>query len=108
MVDSFTRLVAATVCASIAFALWDLVARNPSDIVRDVSAGVRQPRSLVRGLIRLGVGFALVFLALALAQSVFFDRHDFSYGAIAIFLAALGVDALIGDAFRSGVGIARD
>jgi hypothetical protein len=105
-VDGFSRLVAATLSASSCFVLWDLVARNPGAIARNASEAFRRAGPAARGLLRFAVGLVFAVLALALVATVA-DARDFSAVAIAVFLAALGVDALIGDAIRAGIGIHR-
>lgn len=57
---------------------------------------------------RAVIGFIFAFVALALVATVSGPvRSDFSIIAIGVFLAALVVDALIGDAVRAGIGLRR-
>jgi hypothetical protein len=54
------------------------------------------------------VGLIFAVLALLLVATVSGPvRQDFSIIAIAVFIAALTVDALIGDAIRAGIGLRR-
>ncbi|HET9030949.1 MAG TPA: hypothetical protein VFN49_12320 [Candidatus Aquilonibacter sp.] len=91
-VDAFTRLAAATLCASFALILWDLVSQSGTQ------------HRVVRALI--GAVFALVALFLVATVSGPVSR-DFSIIAIPVFLAGLTVDALIGDRVRAGIGLRR-
>lgn len=84
--------MAATLCASFALILWDLVSQSGT-----------QHRA-VRALI--GAVFALVALFLVATVSGPVSR-DFSIIAIPVFLAGLTVDALIGDRVRAGIGLRR-
>ena len=79
-------------CATFAVILWDLIGQS------------RLPHRIARGL----VGFIFAFGALALVATVSgSERRDFTINAIAVFLGALTVDALIGDTIRAGIGLRR-
>ena len=103
-VDAFSRLVAATLSAAFCFALWDLASRNPDRIAADVRNALRSVTAGLRGALRFAVGAVFASIALVLVTTVA-ERGQFSLVAIAVFLGGLGVDALIGDGIRAGIGI---
>ncbi len=67
---------------------------------------MRSPAIALRTTLRIAIGLIFALLALTLVATVA-PRPEFSAVAIAVFLAALGVDALIGDGFRAGIGIRK-
>ena len=84
--------MAATLSATFALVLWDLIGQS------------RRPYRFVRALV--GLLFALVALFLVATVSGP-QRGDFSLLAIGVFLAGLTVDALIGDSIRAAISIRR-
>ncbi|MDQ2865375.1 MAG: hypothetical protein M3R51_04060 [Candidatus Eremiobacteraeota bacterium] len=70
-------------------------------------SALRSGYPLLRGLLRFIVGAIFAFLALLLtATALTPDMGDtFSAFAIAVFLAGLSIDALLGESVRSAIGI---
>ena len=89
--------------------LWNLGARSPDAIGRDMLHGMTSIRPFLIGLARIVVGTFFAFVAITLvARTLRYGPTSlFSTFAIGTFLAALAVDALIGDAIRKTLGIKR-
>lgn len=85
--------------------LWDLVGRNPGTVVREAARAFRDAGSLVRGIARVLTGLLFALIALVLVATVTAAANDFSVIAVAVFLAGLGVETLIGDEVRAGIGL---
>ncbi len=96
-------------CAASALILWNLGTRSPDAIARDMMHGVTSPRPFLIGLIRLTLGAFLAYIAISLVAHTlrYGPTSIFSAFAIGTFLAALAVDALIGDSVRKALGIRR-
>lgn len=107
--DIFTRLAGAILCAALALTLWNLTARSPMQVARDIVAGARNGRSFAYGLLRFAGGTFLAVVALGLVVSVLSiaTLRLFSLFSIGAFISALAVEALIGDDLRRLLRIER-
>ena len=107
--DAFSSLVAAICAAAFGLVLWDIGSRSPTQIARDLHDGIRSPRALLSGIVRACAGALLAACAIALVVRAlqYGPAELFSAFAIATFVAALAIDALIGDDVRRSIGIRR-
>jgi hypothetical protein len=94
------RFAVAIVFDALAFTVWDVGTRPPTQLVRDIVRGVRTPRPLVRGLIRFALGFALLFLAAAIARPAMPTLRTFMLIETGMLIAALLVENLVGPDLR--------
>ncbi len=102
VLDIFTRLIGAIVCASMALIVWDIGTRSVSRLIFDIAKASHEPNELVKGSVRFFTG--LVFVALSVALMFFavpdneFSRYTlYEIGA---FLTALTVELLVGEDIR--------
>lgn len=93
-------LAAAIALDALAFTVWDVGTRPPAQLLRDVVAGARRPRSLAGGATRFAIGFALLILAALVARPVIPSRAVFTIVETGSLLVALLVEALIGPDLR--------
>ena len=108
--DTFPRLVGVTLFWVIALTVWDVGRHSPMELPRAIARACTSVARFVRGLLRFTVGLTAAFFALAVLTSTLPPGESaglFSAYAIGTFLAALAVDALIGDALRGIVRIKR-
>jgi len=102
-------LAAAVACAAFALSLWDVGSRSPIGMLRAATAAFAQRTALLAGFLRLlaGAGYAvlaIVLIRFAMPPEALDLLPAFVVGA---FLVGLGVEALVGDRFRSLLGIGR-
>lgn len=109
ILDQFSHLVGAILCASAGLIIWDIGSRSPAHVLDDAITGVRSPRSVIRGIVRffiglifLSVSIALVFLSLPENE---YDRYT-AYQIVA-FVTALAVELLIGNDVRPLLGLCK-
>lgn len=95
-----TRLAIAIVLDALAFTIWDVGTRPPSQLARDVARGARRPRSLAAGTIRFLIGAALLILAGVVARPVIPSKPVFTIVETGTLLVALLVEALVGPDLR--------
>ena len=94
------RFAIAILLDALAFIVWDVGTRPPTQLVRDVVAALRRPDALARGVARLVTGFALVALAFLIARPGFATPRSFVFLQTGMLLAALVVENLIGPDMR--------
>jgi hypothetical protein len=96
----FARFVVAILFDALAFVVWDIGTRPPSRLARDVAGGLRNPAILARGIIRLAIGAALLFLAAVVARPAMPTLRAFTLIETGMLIAALLVETLIGPDLR--------
>jgi hypothetical protein len=96
----FARFVVAILFDALAFVVWDIGTRPPSRLARDVAGGLRSPAILARGIIRLAIGAALLFLAAVVARPAMPTLRAFTLIETGMLIAALLVETLIGPDLR--------
>lgn len=94
------RFAIAIVFDALAFTIWDVGTRPPTQLVRDIVRGVRAPRLLVSGLIRFALGIALLFLAAEIARAAMPSLRAFMLIETGMLIAALLVENLVGPDLR--------
>ena len=109
VLNLFTHLAGAIVCAATGLIIWDIGTRSPAHVLADAIASVRSARSLARGIFRflLGlvfIGMSIALVALALPPSEF-DRYT-TYQIVA-FVTALAVELLVGNDVRRLLGFRK-
>ena len=93
--------VAAAICANaIAFVLWNLTARSPVRLVRDIAAALRRLPVLLYGLFHFVVGGLLLAGGAALLIPLSASGGDFLVLETIALIAALAVDQLVGPELR--------
>jgi hypothetical protein len=80
--------------------IWDVGTRPPLRLVQDVAAGVRSPRSIVRGIVRFVVGALLLVLAGVVARPAMPTTRAFTIIETGMLIAALLVEQLVGNDLR--------
>lgn len=93
---------------AIAFIIWDVGSRSPSQLLDDVSSAIaqarrRSPRSLRTGLWRLVLGsaFLLCGATLMLSATIVNIRTEFTVLEIIGILSGLLVESLVGSKIRT-------
>jgi hypothetical protein len=94
------RFALAIVFDALAFTVWDVGTRPPTQLARDVVRGVRTPRILARGLVRFALGVALLFLAAEIARPAMPTLRTFMLIETGMLIAALLVENLVGPDLR--------
>ena len=94
------RFAIAIAFDALAFIVWDVGTRPPTQLVRDVVRGVQSPQPFARGLIRLALGVALLFLAAVVARPAIPTLRAFMLIETGMLIAALLVENLIGPDLR--------
>ena len=89
-------MAAAIVLDAAAFSLWNLAARSPARLVRDVAAGVSRPASVLRGGVRFVTGVLLLLAAGVLLLPLAIAPRTFTVLETWTVLTALLVDQLLG------------
>jgi HAMP domain-containing protein len=94
------RFAVAIVFDALAFTVWDVGTRPPTQLARDIVHGVRTPTLLVRGLIQFAFGIALLFLAAEIARPAMPTLRAFMLIETGMLIAALLVENLVGPDLR--------
>jgi hypothetical protein len=94
------RFALAIVFDALAFTVWDVGTRPPTQLARDIVRGLRVPTLLARGLIRLALGIALLFLAAVIARPAMPTLRAFMLIETGMLIAALLVENLVGPDLR--------
>ncbi len=95
-------------CATFALSIWEVGTRSPLRAAADVRAAFSNRRAFLAGLMRFIAGACLFVLAMYLVLSAIGDDVGrFGIFSIAIFLAALVVEYLLGDELRVLLGIRK-
>jgi hypothetical protein len=95
------RFALAIVFDALAFTVWDVGTRPPTQLARDIARGVRTPRLLLaRGLVRFALGVALLFLAAEIARPAMPTLRAFMLIETGMLIAALLVENLVGPDVR--------
>ncbi len=94
------RFALAIVFDALAFTVWDIGTRPPTQLGRDVARGMRTPQLFVRGLVRFALGAALLFLAAVIARPAMPTLGAFMLIETGMLIAALLVENLIGPDLR--------
>jgi VIT1/CCC1 family predicted Fe2+/Mn2+ transporter len=95
------RVAAAIVVDACAFSLWNLAARSPARLARDVAAGVSRPAVALRGVARFVAGMFLLFAGAVLLLPLAFGTHTFTVLETWTVLTGLLVDQLLGSGART-------
>lgn len=109
VIELFTSIAGAIICAAVGLIILDIGTRSPGQVLADVITASRSAYATIRGLIRVLIG--LVFTGISVGLTFFslppieFDRYTIYQ--IAVFLAALAVELLIGDQVRALVGVRK-
>jgi hypothetical protein len=91
----------ATVLDAGAFLLWNLTARSPARLARDLAGGLSRPMNALRGLARFAIGLVLLVAAAALLLPTAIQVRTFAVLETWTLLAGLLVEALIGADLRA-------
>ena len=97
------RFAMAIACDALAFIIWDIGTRAPSQLVSDLARGARRPGVLARGLLRLALGCALLVAGFVIARPGFTTVRSFMLIQTGMLIAALIVENLIGSDVRTNV-----
>ena len=98
----------AVACATFALSIWELGTRSPLRAAADLREGLSNRRTLTAGLMRFFAGSCLCVLAIWLVLAAIGDNlRRFGAFSIAIFLAALIVEHLLGEELRLLMGIRK-
>ncbi len=101
MIAVVLRFALAIVFDALAFTVWDVGTRPPTQLARDIARGVRTPRLLLaRGLVRFALGVALLFLAAEIARPAMPTLRAFMLIETGMLIAALLVENLVGPDVR--------
>ena len=93
--------VAAAICAdAFAFVLWNLTARSPVRLARDIGTGLRRAPVLFYGMFHFVVGGLLLIGGGALLVPLVATGRDFLIVETIALIAALAVDQLVGPELR--------
>jgi hypothetical protein len=84
-----------------AFILWNLTARSPARLARDLAGGIARPAAALRGLARFAAGLLLLAAAAALLLPASIQVRTFTVLETWTLLAGLLVEALIGADLRA-------
>jgi hypothetical protein len=93
-------MAAAIGANAVAFVLWDLGARSPLQLARDLAAAASRPGDLAAGALRALVGALLLTGGLALLLPLVVRVRDLALLETIALLAALAVDQLVGPELR--------
>jgi hypothetical protein len=104
--EVLTRFAFAIVLDALAFVVWDVGTRPPLRLLRDVVRGARVPAVLVRGLLRFALGTGLLLAGALVARPAIPGPRAFTAIETGMLIAALIVEALIGNDLRSRSGAA--
>jgi hypothetical protein len=85
----------AIVADAAAFFLWNLAARSPSRVARDVAAGVSRPAVAVRGLARFTAGLFLLAAGAVLLLPLAIQTRTFTVLETWTVLTGLLVEQLV-------------
>ncbi len=103
--DAFWRLLGALVLETLAFVVWNVGARSPLRVLRDVRASFGDGRAFCTGLICALVGFIFIAAATVLLLPAIADPPaDFIPTEIGTLLIALALEHLIGNDLRTMAG----
>ena len=94
------RFAVAIVFDALAFIVWDVGTRPPTDLARDLARGVRTPAVFARGFVRFFLGFALLLLAAIVARPAIPTLRAFTLIETGMLIAGLLVENLIGPDVR--------
>jgi hypothetical protein len=86
----------AIVLAAGAFLLWDLPARSPLQVVRDIAGGAARSTTLIRGFARFSFGLLLLAAGAALVAPVALGTRTFVVLETWSLLTGLLVNAFLG------------
>ena len=93
--------VAAAICTdAFAFVLWNLTARSPVQLARDIGAALRRIPTLLSGVFHFIVGGLLLIGGGALLIPLATTSRDFLILETIALIAALAVDQLVGPELR--------
>ncbi|MEA2665158.1 MAG: hypothetical protein QOI11_2102 [Candidatus Eremiobacteraeota bacterium] len=104
--EVLTRFALAIVLDALAFVVWDVGTRPPLRLLRDLARGARVPAVLGRGLLRFALGAGLLVLGALVARPALRGPHAFTVLETGMLVAALIVEALIGNDLRAPLGAA--
>jgi hypothetical protein len=96
LTDDVLRLAAAIVADAVAFLLWDLAARTPARLARDLATGLRGPAVALRGLARFIAGSLLLACGALVLVPISIETHTFLVLETWTLVTGLLVEALIG------------
>jgi hypothetical protein len=94
------RVAAAIAADAFAFVLWNLTARSPVRLARDIVAALRRLPVLLAGLFHFIVGGLLLAGGAALLVPLAMTGRDFLVLETIALIAALSVDQLVGPELR--------
>ena len=94
------RFAAAILFDAAAFIVWDIGTRPPLQLGRDLGGALRSPWVAARGVLRFGVGLALLVLGARLALPALPTLRSFTLLETGMLIAALLVENLVGPDLR--------
>jgi hypothetical protein len=95
------RIALAILLDTTALVIWDIGTRSPLRLFADVRAGLRERRSIVRGMLRLAAGALGVTAAVAVSAPVATRSVDITILECWAVVVALVVEQLVGPDLRS-------
>jgi hypothetical protein len=84
------------VADALAFLLWNLAARSPARLARDLAGGLRAPSVALRGFARFVAGLLLLASGAVLLIPISIETHTFVVLETWTLVTALLVEGLIG------------
>jgi len=84
------------VADAVAFLLWNLAARSPGRLARDLAGGLRAPGVVARGLVRFAAGLLLLGCGAVLLVPISIETHTFVVLETWTLVTGLLVEGLIG------------
>jgi hypothetical protein len=100
--NALARLAGAIVLDGLAFVIWNVAARTPRRMYEDLRRAAGDSRAFVRGCLAGVVGAIFVAAGTVLILPVLVDPAlEFAPVELLTLLAALALDALVGDDLRA-------
>ena len=109
LADLFSRLAGAVLSAALACIIWEIGTRTPAAFAVAVAHGASSVKSALVAFARFFAGLLFAALSILLVYSATppSEASHLRLFAIAVFLAGLGVDTLIGADVRPLIGIGK-
>jgi hypothetical protein len=99
--EAILRLAGGVALEALALVVWNIGTRSPGTLVNDIGRAIRDPRAIFIGLTSLVVGLVFVAAAIVLMLPSMPDPDsELVPISIVTFVAALGIELLIGDDVR--------
>jgi hypothetical protein len=100
LIENVLRVAAAIGADALGFVLWNLTARSPLQLGRDIAAAFARPALLLTGAFHFAVGLLLITGGTLLLFPLVGRVRDFLVLETLALVAALAVDQLVGPELR--------